>query len=244
VIYDDEMAEDDLTTQAWTLVHVMERFIGDSGLIYYLKDGFQAFEEEDWLESTEPPSNSSNAGIVQNNPTLLNIPRRSVSYTIGESKNDLHRRTSLFSLDTQAARVNNANALARRANRRSQQVKKSEEIIPPAVALNQVSEDDEAVALMTDASPRTETEFGFVISEIIPGFLYVGPEVETVEQANQLDDRKIKRILNMAEECNDDVEGLKERMVYRKISARDTVEMKNIELVIMEAVQFIGNVFI
>ncbi|KAI8349657.1 hypothetical protein BD560DRAFT_376592 [Blakeslea trispora] len=99
--------------------------------------------------------------------------------------------------------------------------------------LIRVTEDEEVMT-----SPRTEQEFSFVISEIIPGFLFVGPEIETEEQARQLDERQIKRVLNMAEECQDD--GLASRpIVYHKIAARDTLEMKNIELVMMEAVCFI-----
>lgn len=296
VVYDEEMSEEDHTSQAWTLLSVLDRcFASDGkGKIYYLSGGFKAFEQKhkEWIESsassTSLPAPTASISSNTDAPTALNIPRRSVSYTIGDPKNDLYRRTSLFSLDTQAARVNNANALARRAKRRSQQQQQQHiDILPPInkssssliptnsahinqnttvlptnttssslsalapfppptfssqlASLNRVTEDDEIIGLMTaDASPRTESDFGFVISEIIPGFLFVGPEIETLEHANQLDARCIKRVLNMAEECID--EGLDEKqssIIYHKIAARDTLEMKNIELVMMEAVQFI-----
>ncbi|KAI8638803.1 hypothetical protein BD408DRAFT_422450 [Parasitella parasitica] len=267
IVYDDEMSEDDQTSQAWTLLNVLERHIGtdqkNPGKLYYLVGGFQSFlQHENWLEIPQSqqsslPSNmplSSSAGAANTKQNI--IPKRSISYTIGESKIDFNRRTSLFSLDTQAARVNNANALARRAERRSQHQPQDTASIPPAATavssdnptandcalsnnalLNRVTEDDEVMT--ADFSPLTESDFGFNISEIIPSFLFVGPEIETTEQAKQLiQERRIKRVLNMAEECQD--EGLSSYTVhYHKIAARDTLEMKNIELVMMEAVQFI-----
>ncbi|KAI9244922.1 hypothetical protein EDC94DRAFT_699642 [Helicostylum pulchrum] len=258
VVYDDEMSLEDKTSQAWTLLNVLDKCIGSvgGGKMYYLNGGFNAFEQlyEEWTE-TSPTSTSLPSPPSSN---VVNIPRRSISYTIGDSKNDLSKRTSLFSLDTQAARVNNANALARRANRRSQQPQPSistQSVQLPITSVTtptpfataatfsnqliRVTEDDEIAGLLTsDTSPRTESDFGFIISEIIPGFLFVGPEIENTEHANQLDTRFIRRVLNMAEECQD--EGVdKQRLMYHKISARDTLEMKNIELVMMEAVQFI-----
>jgi hypothetical protein len=257
VVYDEVMSEDDQTSQAWTLLNVLERVIG-SDKVHYLCGGFQTFSEqfEEWLESSH--MNLSSLPSTTTAPVKLtnNIPRRSISYTMGESRNE--KRTSLFSLDTHAARVNNANALARRAKRRSQQqltengsqvslIDDESSIIiekdpsSSQTALDELQEDDETMA----ASPQTETDYQFTISEIIPSFLYVGPEIETKEQALQLlEHRHIKRVLNMAEECDD--EGLsKDTIRYHKIAARDTLEMKNIELVMMEAVQFIGkkNIF-
>ncbi|KAI8092173.1 uncharacterized protein B0P05DRAFT_525097 [Gilbertella persicaria] len=259
VIYDEDMTEGDQTSQAWTILNVLKRFVGGDktkeGRVYYLVGGFHAFQEryENWLETTKWPPQ-----FKLNN----NMPRRSISYTMGESKNDLHKRTSLFTLDTQAARVNNANALARRAKRRTEQNEdttarstsnttttntihlssrnplSSHRLQPQQKSLNRVAEDEETPMTADVSSPRTETDFCFIISEIIPGFLYVGPEIETEEQAVQLDQRHIRRVLNMAEECQD--EGLASRsFVYHKIAARDTLEMKNIELVMMEAVHFI-----
>ncbi|OBZ83296.1 Dual specificity protein phosphatase Mpk3, partial [Choanephora cucurbitarum] len=230
VVYDEEMQQDDQTSQAWTLLHVLDRFVqadrSHEGQVYYLQGGFQGFQArfEHLLETTSATFSLPDPPQMK----LGNLPRRSISYTIGESKN---KRTSLFTLDTQAARVNNANALARRAKRRQPE---DTQMAMPATQLIRVTEDEETMT----ASPRTEQDFSFVISEIIPGFLFVGPEIETEEQAKALDERHIKRVLNMAEECHD--EGLASRsIVYHKISARDTLEMKNIELVMMEAVCFI-----
>jgi hypothetical protein len=103
-------------------------------------------------------------------------------------------------------------------------------------------DDDDVLGQMTaDISPRTETDFEFTISEIIPGFLYVGPEIETNDQAEQLLARPIRRVLNMAEECHDQpLMKHQHYLMYRKIAARDTVEMRNIDHIMMEAVGFIG----
>ncbi|KAG0172962.1 hypothetical protein DFQ28_009517 [Apophysomyces sp. BC1034] len=259
VVYDEDM-DPQQTSQAWTLLSVLDRAM--TGKTYYLAGGFKAFEEHSQY-LVEGAEDDCNDATDKQTP----LPRRSLSYTMGTLHTDtssLNRRTSLFSLDTQAARVNNANALARRANRRTQATGagKAERMTPvkdsfilpqssqsqPLLShadqglpmLARVMEDDET-AIFTNCSPVTESDFDFVISEIIPGFLFVGPEIENIEQAEQLEARQIRRILNMAEECNDDVEGLHEKMLYRKIAARDTVEMKNIDWVMMEAVCFIGN---
>lgn len=90
-------------------------------------------------------------------------------------------------------------------------------------------------------SPRlSASEEMFSVSEIIPGFLFVGPELMTTEHVSALEERGIRRVLNMAEECHDDVPGLKEDFVYKKIAARDNVDMKNVERCLVEAVEFIG----
>jgi rhodanese-related sulfurtransferase len=165
IVYDDTM--EDPASQAWTLLSLLS---SKSNNVFYLRGGFNSFHLHDWIDTS-----AADMTVI--------LPRRSVSYTIGESR--------LFHLDT------------------------------------------------THKPQKPIEETTFVISEIIPGFLYVGPEIETPEHADQLHARQIKRVLNMAEECHD--EGLaKQTILYQKISARDTVEMKNIELVMMEAVHFIG----
>ncbi|KAI9026545.1 hypothetical protein CLU79DRAFT_833435 [Phycomyces nitens] len=285
VVYDEEMNETIRTSQAWTLLNVLERAMGTKdNHVYYLSGGFKAFESESYDKhmaygvEDEDEEEKEKMGENEKESRLGSgqQPRRSLSCTTSSTcsdKSGLQRRTSLFSLDTQAARVSNANALARRATKRSQALSvslDSSNVLPQRshsqplstngrylehqtqnqklsaipstplpTQLTQVMEDEETGLMTADVSPRTEADFGFVISEIIPGFLYVGPEIETVEQADQLENRQIRRVLNMAEECNDNVASLHERVVYRKISARDTVEMKNVDWVMMEAVCFI-----
>ena len=294
VVYDDDMV--DQTSQAWTLLNVLDR-IGD---VYYLEGGFKAFQSTFGNEENEQQQQLLVDGFddeleqqeqeKEQPEPLVQLPRRSFSYTMGAGvdKSHLHRRTSLFSLDTQAARANNASALARKANKKRSVILEQENhlqiqplqqnqnqnqqqnqqhlyqhhnqqhysqnqqqpqqqldlLVAPSATTSSSSssltrvvedEDDDTTG---GISPQTEADFEFIISEIIPGFLFVGPEIETAEQAQQLETRKIRRVLNMAEECNDEV--LHKDILYRKIDARDTVEMKNIDWVMMEAVCFIG----
>ncbi|KAI0043679.1 hypothetical protein FA95DRAFT_362642 [Auriscalpium vulgare] len=89
-----------------------------------------------------------------------------------------------------------------------------------------------------DQPPTTEESFAnFSISTILPNFLYLGPEIVTEEQVAELESLGVKRILNIAIECDDD-HGLRlrERFErYNKIPMRDTVEEENIVRGVREA---------
>ncbi|SAM06119.1 hypothetical protein [Absidia glauca] len=61
-------------------------------------------------------------------------------------------------------------------------------------------DDDEGLESEQEPTPMTENEYAFIVSAIVPDFLYLGPEISTVEQMQGLEDRSIQRILNMAEE--------------------------------------------
>ena len=82
----------------------------------------------------------------------------------------------------------------------------------------------------------------FVISTILPGFLFLGPEIVLPEQARQLEERGVKRILNIAIECDDD-QGLNLRQRfdrYMRIPMRDTVEEANVARRMREVCEFLG----
>lgn len=82
----------------------------------------------------------------------------------------------------------------------------------------------------------------FTISTIIPGFLYLGPELVKEEHAKELEDLGVKRILNIAIECDDDY-GLKLRERFEKyirIPMRDTVEEVNVQKVCKEVCEILG----
>ena len=89
-----------------------------------------------------------------------------------------------------------------------------------------------------DTSPAQE----FIISTILPGFLFLGPEIVLPEQAQQLEERGVKRILNIAIECDDD-QGLNLRHRferYIRIPMRDTVEEANVARRMREVCDFLG----
>lgn len=94
-----------------------------------------------------------------------------------------------------------------------------------------------------DQPPTTEEHVEeFSISAILPNFLFLGPELTTVEHLEECQDLGIKRILNMAAECDDD-KGLhlKEAFErYVKIPWRDTVEEENIAKGVREVCEILG----
>ena len=82
----------------------------------------------------------------------------------------------------------------------------------------------------------------FAISTILPNFLFLGPEITTHEQAQELEKLGVKRILNVALECDDDHGlGLKQRFdKYLKVPMRDTVEEENVGRSVREVCEFLG----
>jgi hypothetical protein len=81
-----------------------------------------------------------------------------------------------------------------------------------------------------DDPPTTEEPMGdseFAISTILPHFLFLGPELTNSEHVTELQALGVKRILNIAIECDADDHGLRLRDEferYNKIPMRDTVE--------------------
>jgi hypothetical protein len=86
----------------------------------------------------------------------------------------------------------------------------------------------------------------FSISTILPNFLYLGPELTDPEHVEELQDLGVKRILNIAAECDDD-NGLKLKEVfdkYYKIPMRDIVEEENIARGVKEVCEILGTHFL
>ncbi|KAI0277882.1 hypothetical protein BGY98DRAFT_977166 [Russula aff. rugulosa BPL654] len=88
------------------------------------------------------------------------------------------------------------------------------------------------------ASPSTEdARPTFTVSTILPNFLFLGPEITAEEHVRELQSLGVRRILNLAVECDDDNGlGLRQRFErYVKIPMRDTVEEENVLLGVREA---------
>lgn len=213
------------------------------------------------------PLPSTSKSQLFTNKLQMPMPMVSRSATTLSHKNNMHhsvsssnvqRRASLFSLDTTSMRKGSSSGIASTTNAfRQRNPPNMSSITEPTTAnnlfspeedvfhtpLEQLPTSDDQQPMMTalgDLTPKTENEYDFVISEIIPNFLYLGPEIVTTDQVSGLRQRSIKRVLNMAEECDDDVPGLKENFVYQKVAARDTVEMQNVQGTLKKAVQVIG----
>ena len=94
--------------------------------------------------------------------------------------------------------------------------------------------------------PTTDDAFPvFTISTILPNFLFLGPEMTTHEHVEELKQLGVKRILNIAAECDDD-NGLQLREVfekYNKIPMRDTVEEDNIAMGVREVCDILGKLY-
>lgn len=84
----------------------------------------------------------------------------------------------------------------------------------------------------------------FTISTILPSFLYLGPELVKEEHATELEGLGVKRILNIAIECDDDAGlGLRDRFKYVRIPMRDTVEEVNVSKAMKEVCDILGEYF-
>ncbi|PIL25924.1 hypothetical protein GSI_11677 [Ganoderma sinense ZZ0214-1] len=92
--------------------------------------------------------------------------------------------------------------------------------------------------------PTTEEPFPvFTVSTILPNFLFLGPELTTEEHVEELLSVGVKRILNIAAECDDD-HGLhlRERFDrYIRIPMRDTVEEDNITRGVREVCEILDD---
>jgi hypothetical protein len=96
------------------------------------------------------------------------------------------------------------------------------------------------------ASPSAEDAIPtFTVSTILPNFLYLGPEITAEDHARELESLGVRRILNLAVECDDDNGlGLRQRFErYVKIPMRDTVEEENVLLGVREACSILGKSF-
>ncbi|KAG0350273.1 hypothetical protein BG005_010194 [Podila minutissima] len=78
------------------------------------------------------------------------------------------------------------------------------------------------------------------ISCILPGFLYLGPEIVTEAQVQELQSLGVKRVLNMAQECEDKVLVCKDQFEYHKIGVHDHVEA-DVSAGLLKAVEIIAS---
>ncbi|KAI0920400.1 hypothetical protein AcW1_002155 [Taiwanofungus camphoratus] len=92
--------------------------------------------------------------------------------------------------------------------------------------------------------PTTEDPFPvFTVSTILPNFLFLGPELTAEEHVEELMSLGVKRILNIAAECDDDHDlHLRERFErYVRIPMRDTVEEDNITRGVREVCELLDD---
>ncbi|KAG9037627.1 hypothetical protein FRB95_004847 [Tulasnella sp. JGI-2019a] len=81
-----------------------------------------------------------------------------------------------------------------------------------------------ASSIMTNESEGVPA---FAISTVLPGFLFLGPELTTSDQVEELKGLGVKRVLNMAMECDAEDYGLDLKRSferYLKVPMRDNIE--------------------
>jgi hypothetical protein len=82
----------------------------------------------------------------------------------------------------------------------------------------------------------------FIVSTILPHFLFLGPEITSDEDIEELRRLGVKRILNVAIECDDDGGlRLRERFDrYLRVPMRDIVEESGVGKGMRDACDFLG----
>lgn len=103
----------------------------------------------------------------------------------------------------------------------------------PASSSNPSSPEDEPRTSVADV-PR------FIVSTIIPGFLYLGPEPTSSKDLDELERLGVKEVLNLALECEDKDGEVGRRFELRKIGMRDFVEETGVQQAIEEACRILG----
>ncbi|EIW69382.1 hypothetical protein TREMEDRAFT_62249 [Tremella mesenterica DSM 1558] len=83
----------------------------------------------------------------------------------------------------------------------------------------------------------------FVVTTILPSFLYLGPEIASMRDIEELRRLGVKRVLNVAIECEDEHSlGLREKFErYLKVPMRDIVEETGVARNLREACNFLDD---
>ncbi|CAG8462115.1 10845_t:CDS:2 [Ambispora gerdemannii] len=103
---------------------------------------------------------------------------------------------------------------------------------------NNVDSNECSPSTPTSSPQVTHPETVFIVSTIFPDFLFLGPEITKQEEVDELKEKGVKRILNMAFEC-EDVLGLNQQFEnYLKLNIKDSVE-EDVESGLKIAIDFI-----
>lgn len=81
----------------------------------------------------------------------------------------------------------------------------------------------------------------FIVSCIIPGFLYLGPEPTRSDDLDELESLGVKVVLNLALECEDKNGEVGRRFEWRKIGMRDFVEETGVQRAMEQACRILAD---
>lgn len=92
----------------------------------------------------------------------------------------------------------------------------------------------------TPTAGTTDESAPFTIAEIVPGFLYLGPEPSTERDLDELRSRGITHVLNAASEC-DGEQASKRFKRYLHLPLRDFVDEQNLMAALEQACAFLSD---
>ncbi|TYJ56669.1 hypothetical protein B9479_002599 [Cryptococcus floricola] len=106
---------------------------------------------------------------------------------------------------------------------------------------------DSQIPLSSSSSSTTTTRLAnpiapFNVSTILPNFLFLGPDITNDVDVKKLQSLGVKRILNVAIECDDDQGlGLREKFRYHRVPMRDIVEENGVGKGMRDACEFLDD---
>ncbi|CAG8517833.1 16501_t:CDS:2 [Racocetra fulgida] len=224
------------------------------GRVYWLRGGFEAFRSWDQrgeflVTGPDVGAFSVNDNSIHNSSLMdlegqeqpqggAGLVRRDSLFSVNTEQNSLRRKLSDKRQESQIEENNqpteiskDTDALKRRRPSNGEPLYLGNNY--PNNGDNYPNGNNQLRAVNTDfddnnspntSPPVTHPEIAFVVSTIIPNFLYLGPEISKQEEVEELESKGIKRILNMAFECSDTL-GLNEKFdQYLKLDVKDSVE--------------------
>ncbi|CAJ0862652.1 6706_t:CDS:2 [Entrophospora sp. SA101] len=223
-LFDETMNENDKVSPGWTLLSVLERvMMSNNDNLLETPDPLSPMDDSNRATS---PSISSCSSDNDKEGYLDSISNSSLD--VENQGASLVRRDSLFSVNTER------NSLRRKKN------------LTPSILVTNLDSSNRNDDLDLDSPctppPITHPEVAFDVSTIVPDFLFLGPEITKEEEVEELESKGIRRILNMAFECEDNL-GLNQKFEkYLKVSVKDLVE-EDVENGLKLAVDFIDQAY-
>ncbi|CAG8561898.1 4100_t:CDS:2, partial [Scutellospora calospora] len=264
IIFDETMDENDKVSPGWTLLGVLERRVYwlRGGF-----EAFRSWDQPGEFLVTGPDVGAFSDNNDPNyNSSLMDLEvRRDSLFSVNTERNSLRRKLSDRQQDSQIEEniqpidLPSDDLKRRRPSNGLQylftQTNGDKRLCEPLYLGNNgdnnypTSTNNQLTSVQTNLdndnldspdtpAPVTHPEIAFVVSTIIPGFLYLGPEISKQEEVEEIESKGIKRILNMAFECKDTL-GLNEKFdQYLKLNVKDSVE-EDVENGLKAAVAFI-----
>nr|CAG8497262.1 5523_t:CDS:2 [Entrophospora candida] len=259
-LFDETMNENDKVSPGWTLLSVLERVMmsnndnlletpdplspmddSNRGRVYWLKGGFEAFKSWDkkgeFIMSEGYLDSISNSSLdVENQGASL--VRRDSLFSVNTERNSLRRKKS--GKNPSDNNNSNNNTIAQLS------ICLTNQDLTPSILVTNLDNSNRNDDLDLDSPctppPITHPEVAFDVSTIVPDFLFLGPEITKEEEVEELESKGIRRILNMAFECEDNL-GLNQKFEkYLKVSVKDLVE-EDVENGLKLAVDFIDQAY-